>query len=99
MTLCASCVSRMDLSDLDQLERSLDARTVALERDYTLWSPFTLAQTREWVALVDEELAASRALLCPASSPRPLLVLVPVEGLGPQFEAVGDTQQLTPPTG
>jgi hypothetical protein len=97
--LCASCVSRLDLADLDRTERSLEARTVALERDYTLWSPFTLAQTREWVALVDEELAASRALLCPSSSQRPLLVLVPVEGLAPQFEDAGDSLRLTPPTG
>ena len=96
-TLCASCVSRQNLSDLDELGRSLDARTVALERDSTLWSPFSLDQTRAWVAMVDEELAASRALLCPSGSPRPFVVLVPIEGLGPQFEQVGDAMVLTPP--
>jgi hypothetical protein len=97
--LCAGCVSRLDLTDLDRLERSLEARTVVLERDYTLWSPFSVAQTKEWVTLVDEELAASRALLGAASGQRPLVVLVPVGGLGPQFEARGETHVLTAPAG
>jgi hypothetical protein len=86
LALLAGCASSLELADLDRLERSIDARTVALEADYTLWSPFALEQTRTWVDMVDEELAASRALFGTRHEGRLLLALVPVEGLGPQVE-------------
>ena len=87
VTLCASCVSRLDLSDLDQLERSLDARTVALERDYSLWSPFATEQTEPWLRMIDEELAASIELFGTRPAERLMIGLVPIEGLGFQVSS------------
>src|SRR5436190_23671050 len=87
MTLCASCVSRLDLSNLDQLERSLDARTVALERDYSLWSPFATEQTEPWLRMIDEELAASIELFGTRPAERLMIGLVPIEGLGLQVSS------------
>jgi len=87
LPLCASCVSRLDLSDLDRLERSLDARTVALERDYSLWSPFAVAQTEPWLRMIDEELHASSELFGTRPSDRLMIGLVPIQGLGLQFSS------------
>ena len=87
MALCASCVSRLDLNDLDKLERSLDARTVALERDYSLWSPFATAQTEPWLRMIDEELAASIELFGTRPAERLMIGLVPIEGLGFQVSS------------
>jgi hypothetical protein len=85
--LCAGCVSRLDLTDLDRLERSLEARTVALEEHYTLWSPFATAQTQAWIRMIDEELAAACELFGTRPAERLMIGLVPVEGLGFQFSA------------
>jgi hypothetical protein len=95
--LCSGCVGSVDVEELDSQQRSLDARTVVLEPGFTLWSPFTLAQTKEWVALVDEELTASRALFAVSSEQRTLVVLVPTAGFGPNMELVGDSHVLTAP--
>jgi hypothetical protein len=81
LALCSSCVSRLDLSDLDRLERSLDARTVALEDDYTLWSPFAATRTADWIAMLNEELAAARGLFGVQPEQRLLIGLVPIDGL------------------
>lgn len=92
--LCVGCTSPMQLEDLDRLERSLEARTVALERDYTLWSPFAVALTQAWIRMVDQELDAVCDLFGTRPTRRLLIGLVPVEGLGFQFSAQDGTVQV-----
>jgi hypothetical protein len=85
--LCCGCVSRVELEDLDRLERALEARTVALESDYTLWSPFSASLTQAWIQMIDEELGAVCELFGARPTRRLLIGLVPVAGLGFEFSA------------
>ena len=95
--LSAGCAGTLELTDLDRLERSLEARTVALEQGYTLWSPFAAAQTQDWVGMVDEELTAGCALFGVQPGERLMLVLVPIERLGPQMSVEGGAVHVEAP--
>lgn len=54
---CAACASSLELQDLDRLARATEARTVLLEEDLSLYSPYDLVGTRGHL----EQIRAQRA--------------------------------------
>jgi hypothetical protein len=93
LALLCAC-SGPSYEEFDRLARTTAARTIVYERDFSLYSPFDLDQTRSWLELVEQELTEVAALLeaDPAEQREregPLIVLLQaIEGLGVQVSVV-----------
>lgn len=80
--LCAAgCAASPELEELDRAQRALDARTIALEEHFTLWSPFDFYATHSWIEVVSEELVAVEGLFGEPADERVYVKLTPVDGL------------------
>lgn len=97
----ASCGS-LSLSEFDVTARTAEARTVVYEPEFSLYSPFDVFETRDWLKLVDVELpAVARALELDLVEQRrragPVIVyLKPIPGMRPKIVQEGDTITLNP---
>src|SRR6185503_16411208 len=58
LALGAACASPGSIGRVDQLARATGARTVLLEEHFSLYSPYDLLRTREYVELVETQRAA-----------------------------------------
>ena len=84
LVLC-SCTRVVPRAELDDLNRSLDVRTVLFEPEFSLYSPYTLEKTEDFRNIVVEELGALSDLFA-REIPEPILIqLVAVDDLTPQI--------------
>ncbi len=87
--LALACQTTISLADLDRLQRSVSASTTIAKDSYTLWSPFEVITTRDWIAMIEEELPAMSSALGTELGEALLVLLTPVEGLGPGVSVEG----------
>ncbi len=92
----ASC-GATSLRDFDGTARTAKARTILYESEFSLYSPFDVVETRDWLTLVDTELPAVALLLeVDLAEQReregPVIVyLEPIQGIRPKITQAGDT--------
>jgi hypothetical protein len=85
----AACASALSLPELDALARQVEARTIVLEEDVSIYSPYDLATTREYLDLVRAERDLVFALLdVPAGEPI-VVWLRPDDGVKADFSVGG----------
>jgi len=96
VALCVGCASgcqRWSYEQFDRLGRTSQARTIVLEPDFSLYSPYDAVLTRPYVELVREQDRLLGALF-QVQPPKPwVVVLIASEDLGVRFDVTGD--QLT----
>jgi hypothetical protein len=78
--------------EVEALHATLPARTIVHESDFSLWSPFGILPTKEWVALIDSEKRAVDGAFGPSASheERLQVLLKEVPGLGPRWTIEND---------
>jgi hypothetical protein len=86
----AGCLVSYDLPEFDELARTSHYRTILLEEDYSLYSPFDGIATRDYAQLVVRHRAELLELFGIESAPPTLVELRPTEGIGVDVEAEGN---------
>jgi hypothetical protein len=87
----AACVASLTVPELDALARQVEARTIVLESDVSIYSPYDLVSTREYLELVRAERDEVFALLdVPLGEPI-VVWLRPDDGVTTDFTIVGDS--------
>jgi hypothetical protein len=94
LALLPACKPHYSLPEFDALARTAPVRTIVLEEGFSLYSPYDVQATREYVTLVATQKAEVFGLL-EVESAEPLVVhLSETEELGASFSVVGDRLQL-----
>jgi hypothetical protein len=86
----AACASALSLPELDALARQVEARTIVLEEDVSIYSPYDLAATREYLDLVRAERDLVFALLDVPPGEPIVVWLRPDDGVKAEVSMVGD---------
>jgi len=90
----AACTAPDALVRFDELARTGPARTIVLEQDFSLYSPYDLHATREYVSLIAAQKAEVFALLG-VESPAPIVVhLRETEGIGTSITVIGNQMRV-----
>ncbi len=85
-----ACTANPSLPEFDSLARTAGARTIVLEEGFSLYSPYDVITTREYVPLIAQQRAEVFALLG-VESPSPIVVhLREDEGIGADLSVMGD---------
>ncbi len=89
-TLLAACAASWTLEEFDALARTSGARTIVLEEDLSLYSPYDPLRTREYVELFRAQRAEVFALLGVEGAAPTLVQLEPSQGLGASVTVEGN---------
>lgn len=89
-----ACTREYTLREFDAIARTAPVRTIVLEQRFSLYSPYDLLGTREYVPLITAQQAEVFALFgVAAETPLPIL-LQTNEGLGADFTLEGDRMSI-----
>src|SRR5688572_11029444 len=92
--LLGACTRHYTLREFDAIARTAPARTIVLEPRFSLYSPYDVIATREYVPLIAAQQAEVFALFgVTEETPLPIL-LQPNEGLGMDVTIEGDQLRL-----
>jgi len=86
----ASCTIRYSLREFDDLARSGGAKTILLDHDLSIYSPYDLATTREYQTLIEEQRDDVFSLFDVGDDVPVIVHLRPNEGMEVDAEIAGD---------
>ena len=86
----AGCLVSYELPEFDKLARTSNYRTILLEADYSMYSPFGGNATRDYALLVERHRAELLELFGVEAAAPTLVELRPTDGIGVDFEAEGN---------
>lgn len=90
-----ACASSLPLEQLDSLSRTMKARTIVYEPDFSIYSPFDTINTHPYVDVLRDQDRSLRAFFNAKPKLPWIVVLIPSEELGVRATADGNTLRIS----